>query len=118
MITLMPPLNDSTMVMKVSGKATEEDAQRLEFLTKEKYGTDQPFNVVAIVEDIDGSTFRGMAKGLKYDMKHMKQMKKVAIVSDKNWLQAMTDIGNYMPGMEMKHFTMAELEHAKAWAQN
>ena len=118
MITLMPPRNDSTMVMKVSGKATEEDAQRLEFLTKEKYGQDRPFNVVAIVEDIDGSTFMGMAKGLKYDIKHMKQMKKVAVVSDKNWLQTVTDIGNYMPGMEMKHFTMAELEDAKAWAQN
>ncbi|MGM9923506.1 MAG: STAS/SEC14 domain-containing protein [Bacillus sp. (in: firmicutes)] len=115
MIKILPSLDDSTLAVEISGKAMEEDAQRMITAVEQRFGNDQPFNILAVIDDIDGTTLSGVAKGLKFDFKYLMQMRKIAVVSEKNWIEKMTGLGDYMPGMELKHFPKGHVNEAWTW---
>ncbi len=118
MINILPSEDEATIAVEVSGKADENDAKLMETHVEQRFGPEQPFNILAVIHDIDGTTLSGMAKGLKFDFQYMKRMKKIAVVSEKNWIEKVTELGNYMPGMDLKHFPKGQTEDAWLWIKH
>lgn len=115
MINFLPSEDDSTVALEFDGKATKADAEKVDEFVKLKFGENKKFNIFAIMHDVDGSTLKGMAKGIKVDAKHWSQFRKFAVVSDKNWLQAAGDLGNFLPGVKAKHFEKSQKQEAWEW---
>lgn len=115
MLNFLSSKDEYTIAVEFDGKATKEDAQRLDKYAEEKFGSNTKFNILAIMHDVDGSTLKGMAKGIKVDAKHWNQFKKFAVVSDKNWIQWAGKLGDYLPGVESKHFDKNQIDEAWEW---
>ncbi|PLR75971.1 STAS/SEC14 domain-containing protein [Bacillus sp. V3-13] len=118
MITFLPSNNSSTITLEFDGKATKEDAEKLDNYVKTHFTDNQKFNIIAIIHDIDGSTIKGVVDGVKFDAKRWRQFNKFAVVSEKDWLAALTMLGNYLPGIEAKHFAKGQLEEARRWIES
>jgi hypothetical protein len=66
-------------------------------------------------EDYDRVTGGAMWDDTKLGMAHVTKWEKVALVSDVDWLRhAVVLLGYLMPG-QMKAFTTADLDDARAW---
>ncbi|PLR79575.1 STAS/SEC14 domain-containing protein [Bacillus canaveralius] len=118
MITTLPSDNPSTSTLEFDGKSTKEDAEKLDNYVKTHFADNQEFNILAIIHDIDGSTLKGVVAGVEFDAKRWRQFNKFAVVNEKNWLAALTMLGNYLPGIEAKHFDKHQLEEARRWIES
>ncbi|PLR95726.1 STAS/SEC14 domain-containing protein [Bacillus sp. T33-2] len=115
MITFRPSRDLSTIALEFEGNATKQDAEKLDDYVKTSFTEDQKFNILAVIHDVDGSTLRGVVDGVKFDAKRWRQFNKFAVVSELDWLAAMTMLGNYLPGIEAKHFGQDQIEEAWDW---
>ena len=115
MLTFLPSKDPSTVAVEFSGKSTEEDAHKLDHYVKEHFLDDKEFNLLAVVDDVDGASLKGLAEGFKFDTKRMKQFNKIAIVADNNWSEMLAGLGNIMPGIDAKQFENDQLDEAWDW---
>ncbi|WP_070119643.1 STAS/SEC14 domain-containing protein [Bacillus marinisedimentorum] len=117
MLTILPSRDEQTVVIEVSGKAAEEDAEKMDQYVKRYFGEDEPFNVLAFISDLDGATLQGMIEGVKLDAKRWGQYNKFAVVSPQDILEKGTEIGDILPGIETKQFESDEVEEAWNWIE-
>ena len=115
MFKILPSMDPSTIALEVHGKVTGEDAEMLDRHVKEVFSDEQHFNILAIFYDLDGTTFKGITDGIKFDAKRWNQFDKFAILSEKKWLELSTKIGNVLPGVTARHFGKNELDEAWNW---
>ncbi len=117
MLTILPSRDDHTVAIEVTGKATGEDAEKMDQYVKRYFGKDEPFNVLAFINDLNGATMKGMIEGTKVDAKRWGQYNKFAVVSSQDTVEKGTEIGNILPGITTKHFEPDEVEDAWEWIQ-
>ncbi|MBN6186870.1 STAS/SEC14 domain-containing protein [Aneurinibacillus sp. BA2021] len=115
MLEILPSKEPSTVMVEFSGKATKEDAEKLDRYVQERFREDEAFNSLAIIHEIDGFTIKGLTSGMKFDAKRWKQFNKIAVVSEKNWLDTLTEWGSYLPGIASRHFAKDEMDKAWEW---
>lgn len=115
MLTFVPSRDESTVAVEFSGAATREDAERLEEYVRSAFGEEREFNIFARMHEVDGTTLMGLAYGMKFDAKRWSQFRKFAVVTDLKWLEAVTELGKFLPGLEARHFSSGEEEAAWAW---
>jgi len=115
MLEIIPSRDMMTVAVQFSGKATQNDADKLERYIAEHYGSSQKFNILAIIRDVEGTNLMGMVSGLKFDAKRLNQINKIAAVSNLQWVQSMASLGNMLPTLELKAFSEQDLEKAWAW---
>lgn len=114
MITFLPSKSTSSIAVEFTGRATKEDAVLLDERVAQSFNGDK-FNVLAIVHDIDGMTWKGIIDGVQFDAKHWSQFQKFAIVSDEKWIGTAANLGHYLPGIKAKQFNSNEVEEAWEW---
>lgn len=117
MLTFIPSRDERTIAVEFSGKATAEDAEKMDQAVREKYAENEKFNILAIIKDLDGTSVMGVVRGFKVDVEHWRQYNKAAFVSDKDWLNMSTNVQAILPGIKAKHFQPEELEAAWKWVQ-
>ena len=117
MIDFIPSRDETTIAVEFSGKATKEDAELLDKTAQEKFGKEEKFNIYAVMQNVDGTSLKGMIDGMKVDAKRWKQYNKIAVISDKDWIQKAGGLGDYLPGIEVEHFEKNESEAAWEWLQ-
>ncbi|RHW37377.1 STAS/SEC14 domain-containing protein [Neobacillus notoginsengisoli] len=115
MLTFFPSRDESTVAVKFTGTATREDAEKIERYVSDYFGEKREFNIFAVMDDVDGTTLMGLAYGMKFDAKRWSQFRKFAVVTELKWLEAVTELGKFLPGLEAKHFAKGEEESAWAW---
>ncbi|WP_059172024.1 STAS/SEC14 domain-containing protein [Bacillus sp. FJAT-27445] len=115
MLTIIPSRDESTIAVEFSGAATKEDAEKLEQFVRTMIGDGREFNIFANMHEVDGTTLMGLAYGMKFDVKRWSHFRKFAVVTDLKWLEAVTELGKFLPGLEAKHFSKGEEEAAWAW---
>ncbi|MBR7554764.1 STAS/SEC14 domain-containing protein [Allobacillus sp. GCM10007491] len=115
MFSFLKSRDDQTIALGIEGKVSEEDAERLNQYVEENFGDDESFNIVAYMDEVESTSLKGALEGLKFDTKRWNQLKRFAMISDKNWVKAVSNIGSLLPGVETKHFTKDEVEEAWGW---
>jgi len=65
--------------------------------------------------------FRGMSGGalwqdLKVGIEHLRAWKRIALVTDIEWMSFMTTLFGWMTPGEVRHFPLAQRDEAIAWA--
>lgn len=115
MLSFIPSQDSQTIAFEVSGTVTKEDLQKLEQSIEEKFSKDQPFNAYAIMQQVEMPKAKALMEEAKIDMKRWGQYNKLAVVSEENWLEKMTNFSDFLPGIKAKHFNMNEMEQAWNW---
>ncbi|PLT28445.1 STAS/SEC14 domain-containing protein [Peribacillus deserti] len=115
MLTFLQSKDEFTIAVEFDGKATEEDAKKLDQFVEQRYSEQTHFNILAVMHGVEGSTLRGLVHGLKFDAKRWKQFNKFAVISEKNWLKNAAELGNILPGIKSEHFNKNQIEEAWDW---
>ncbi|MGP4079086.1 STAS/SEC14 domain-containing protein [Pseudalkalibacillus sp. R45] len=115
MFEILPSQDPKTIALEVHGKAGEEDVNKLDQYVEANFGNDEDFNVLAIFGELDGTTFKGLVEGMKFDTKRWDQFNKFAVVSEKSSIEKFTKLGDHLPGITSKHFDKDEEVEAWKW---
>jgi hypothetical protein len=72
--------------------------------------------VVLVFETWDGLSAGALWEDLKLGVEHLTKWKRIALVTDVEWMVHVTKLFGWMTPGELRHFGMAEREAAVAWA--
>lgn len=115
MLTFIPSQDSQTIAFEVEGTVTKEDLQELEREIGKRFSKEQPFNAYAVIGQVKMPTVNALIEEGKIDLKRWSQYNKLAVVSEKNWLGPIINLGDFLPGIEAKHFKAKEAEQAWDW---
>ena len=120
MVERMEDMPAGTVGLRASGKLTRDDYRGvMEPVLKEAVDSGEA-RVVFVIDDYDGIEARAVVEDLKtglgVEVAHRKEWKRLAVVTDIDWMaKAMHAFAWAMPG-ELAVFGTGELEEAKSWA--
>lgn len=120
MIKELPESGGSALGFEVTGKVSlEEEKEWIGRIEKEieKY---KKVSVLVVLADQARWGIEAGLEDLKWVMTHMKQLDKIAVVSDSNvwkWLVALDSPFAKMVGIKEKHFQQSEIAAAWKWVK-
>ena len=72
--------------------------------------------IVLIFERFDGMSGGGAWQDLKLGVEHLTKWKRIALVTDLDWMITVTSLFGWMTPGELRRFPIAERDRAIAWA--
>ncbi|WNG84311.1 STAS/SEC14 domain-containing protein [Mycobacterium sp. ITM-2016-00316] len=120
MIEVLPDMPDGVTGIRASGRISGEDFRAFA-PTMEALGAAKEIRIVEVIApDYEGFGPGGLAEDLKMGfgtmLQHHSAFKRIAVVSDKDWVRhTMHALGWMVPG-EVAVFGLDELDGAKEWA--
>ncbi|MBT2571360.1 STAS/SEC14 domain-containing protein [Planococcus sp. ISL-110] len=115
MLSFIPSQDSQTIAFEVNETVTKEDLLKLKRAIEEQFPGDQQFNAFAIMQQVKMPTVKALIEEVKIDIKHWSQYNKLAVISEKKFLETMTGLSNFLPGIQSRHFHMNEMEQAWSW---
>jgi hypothetical protein len=83
---------------------------------KEVWDRGDEVRIVLVFERWDGMSPGAAWEDLKTGMKHLRKWKRIALVTDLDWMITVTSLFGWMTPGELKRFPVAERDKAIAWA--
>jgi len=98
--------SDFFLSIKAIGKLTHEDYQQITpMIDSALEGVNDPkVNLFFDGSELDGWELRAAWDDFKLGMKHKKEFSKIAIYSNKKWMETSAKIGNWFMSGEIKYF--------------
>jgi hypothetical protein len=120
MIELLSDMPRGVTGIRVSGRLRGDDLREIKPAMEELLQTGEIRIVEVVATDYEGFGPGGLAEDLKLGLglliRHHSAFKRIAVVSDKDWVaHAMHAFAWMVPG-ELAVFGLDELEQAKEWA--
>jgi len=120
MIELLPDMPEGVMGIRVSGRVRGDDLRDFKPAMDELLKTDEIRIVEVIAPDYEGFGPGGLVEDLKLGfgtvLSHHSAFKRIAVVSDKDWVaHVLHAVGWMVPG-DLALFGLDELDRAKEWA--
>jgi hypothetical protein len=120
MIEILQDMPDGVSGIRVSGRLRGDDLREAKPAIEEFLQTGEIRIVEVIAPDYEGFGPGGLAEDLKLGLgllvQHHSAFKRIAVVSDKDWVgHAIHALAWMVPG-ELAVFGLDELEQAKEWA--
>ena len=119
MIAIMQETEGRAFVVKATESLTSQDYEKI-FIPQLKQLIDK-FGKIRVVLYLD-ENFTGWELGAAWDdavfgIQHRHDFEKVAVVSDKKWVEWATKIGSYFMDGQVATYTLAEFKDAVAWVK-
>ena len=119
MIDIMQETEDRTLVVKATESLTSQDYEDV-FIPQLKQLIDK-FGKIRVLLYLD-ENFTGWELGAAWDdavfgISHRHDFEKVAVVSDKKWVEWVTKIGSHFMDGQVATYTPAEFQDAVAWVK-
>jgi hypothetical protein len=120
MIEVLPDMPEGVTGIRVSGRVRGDDLRKFKPDMEEMLKTSKLRIVEVIASDYEGFGRGGLVEDLKLGFgalfRHHSAFKRIAVVSDKEWIaHTLHAVGWMVPG-ELALFGLDELERAKEWA--
>ncbi|GEQ85035.1 hypothetical protein ULMS_05430 [Patiriisocius marinistellae] len=79
---------------------------------------DDKLNLIAVFKSFPTfEDLKTIIQGIKIDIKAIGIVEKYAVVSDAKWIESFTKLGDFLvPGLDMKFFSIDEIDAARKWA--
>jgi len=114
------PAAGPVIAVAFSNRVSKEDIRNYESILEEKLSK---HDKVALCVDLNGTsdfTADALVEGAKADLEllsHLRQVRRMAMISDKEWPRAvMAAVAPLLGGTEVRHFAAGEREKALTWA--
>lgn len=116
MITIIPSGRNDLLEVEVTGDYTKDDMKEFEKAFHEKKTPNEDMNLLLVVNDMDFS-MKALKEDFLFGKDHMHEFNKVAVVSDKKWVEIGAKMEDTMPDLEVKHFDKNHHTDAVTWIQ-
>jgi len=119
MIEIMPETEDNILVVKATKTLTRQDYEDI-FIPQLKLQIDK-FGKIRVLIYLDDN-FNGWELGAAWDdavfgVQHRHDFEKVAVVSDKNWVEWATKFGAYFMDGQVATYSLVEFQKAVIWVR-
>jgi hypothetical protein len=119
MITIMQETEGKTLVVQATGSLTNQDYEKI--LIPSLNQLIEKFEKIRLVFYL-AENFTGIELGAVWDdavfgLQHRHNFEKIAIVSDKQWVEWATKIGSYFLDGQVAFYTPTEFKDAVAWVK-
>ena len=115
MITELTDLPAGVIGFEASGKLRAEDYRDVLLPAIERAASKGDVRLVIVVRDFDGLTAGALWQDLEMGVEHWRAWRRVALVTDIEWMSHMTAMFGWMTPGDVKHFPLAERDAAIAW---
>ena len=116
MIQELSDLPAGVIGFETSGQIQAEDYRDVILPVLERAASQGDVRFVVVMPEFHGMTGGAMWEDLKVGIEHFRKWKRIALVTDIEWMRhAITMFGWMTPG-DVKYFPMAERAEAIAWA--
>jgi len=101
---------------EASGKLAAEDYRDVVLPALERAAATGEVRFVIIMRDFGGMSGGALWQDLKVGFEHLRAWKRIALVTDIEWMRHMTDLFGWMTPGETKTFALAQRDEAVEWA--
>lgn len=120
MYTILPRSSGPVLGIQVSGKLKIDQERELIAMAEDLLKTHEKVSFLVVLGDHVGASFEAAAADVKWLMTHLKQIARVAIVSDSKLLAALVAIDATfakLVSIEEKHFSKDQIDDAWDWIE-
>jgi hypothetical protein len=117
MIEPLADLPDRVIGFQAHGEIHADDYTKVLLpAINEVLGRDEPLRVVLVFKTFDGLSGGAFWQDLKMGMTHFTDWKRIALVTDVEWMVHLTHLFGWMTPGELKHFPLDQRDAAVEWA--
>lgn len=116
MITQLDGLPDGVIGFEATGKIAAEDYRDVVVPALEQSAKAGDVRFIIVMRDFDGMTGGALWQDLKMGIEHLRSWKKIALVTDIDWMTHATDLFGWMTPGETKTFPLDQKTQAIQWA--
>src|ERR1700676_3553711 len=100
---------------EATGKLKAEDYRDTILPALERAAASGEVRFLIVMRDFQGMSGGALWQDLKVGVEHLRAWKRIALVTDIEWMRHMTDLFGWMTPGETRTFSLAERDDAKAW---
>jgi hypothetical protein len=104
--------------VRVTGKLTKESYQEFVPAVDEQIKEHGKLRILFVMLEFHGWTAGAMWEDLKFDLKHWKDIERLAIVGDKKWEKGMATFCKPFTKAQIRYFDIRQLEDARQWLES
>ena len=101
---------------ETSGTLKAEDYRDVVLPALERAFASGEVRFVIVIPEFHGMSGGAMWQDLKTGVEHFRAWKRIALVTDIEWMNAMTSLFGWMTPGEVRHFPLAQRDEAITWA--
>src|SRR6516162_4699657 len=116
MIKQLTDLPTGVIGFEVDGKIAAEDYRDVVLPAVEEAAKSGEIRFLMVMRDFDGISGGAVWQDLKVGFEHLRSWKRIALVTDIEWMRHMTDLFGWMTPGETKTFALAQRDEAVEWA--
>ncbi|HEY7051941.1 MAG TPA: STAS/SEC14 domain-containing protein [Mycobacterium sp.] len=120
MIEVLPNMPEGVTGIRVSGRVRGDDLREIKPILEETLKTDEIRIVEVVADDYEGFGPGGLIEDIKLGfgalLQHHSAFKRIAVVSDKDWVAHALHAFAWMVPGELGLFRLDEFDRAKKWA--
>jgi hypothetical protein len=115
MLKELPGMPAGVIGFEVSGTVRAEDYRDVVIPALERAARDGDVRFVVEMPEFKGMTPSAMWQDLKVAAEHLRAMRRIAVVTDIEWVAQMTALFGWLIPSEMRTFPMAQRDDALKW---
>ena len=116
MIKELSDLPDGVVGFEAAGTLNAEDYRDVVRPALQRAHASGEFRFVIVIPEFHGMTGGALWQDLKVGVEHLHAWKRIALVTDINWVRHMTELFGWMTPGEVEVFPLAQRDEAIAWA--
>jgi hypothetical protein len=116
MLTTMTDVPDGVIGFEVEGELHAADYRDVLLPALERAAEAGDVRFVIVIPEWKGMSGGAVWQDLKVGVQHLRAWKRIALVTDVEWMTHLTSVFGWMTPGETKVFTLAERADAIAWA--
>lgn len=101
--------------VRVTGKLTKEAYQKFVPAVDAQVKEYGKLRILFVMQEFHGWTAGAMWEDLKFDLKHWKDIERLAIVGDKKWEKGMAAFCKPFTKASIRYFDVSQLDEAREW---
>jgi len=101
---------------ETGGRLTAEDYRDVVLPALERAAAAGDVRFVVVIPEFHGMSGGALWQDLKLGIEHLRGWKRIALVTDIEWMGYMTALFGWMTPGEVRHFPLAQRDEAIAWA--
>jgi hypothetical protein len=115
MITQLSGLPEGVIGFEVTDKVRAEDYKDVVIPAVEQAAQSGDVRFVIVIPEFHGMTPGALGQDLKVGFENFRKWKRIALITDIEWMHHMTSLFGWMTPGEVKTFPMGERDQALAW---
>jgi SpoIIAA-like len=115
MIKALSEVPANVIGFEVSGKVRAEDFRDVVLPAFEDAAKNGEYRAVIVIPEFEGMSSSALWQDLKIGMSHLRGWKRVAVVTDIDWITHVTQFFGWMTPGDVKVFSLADRAQAIDW---